>query len=54
MLKTLQKYHTHYFNKLDSQFIELKLIHHQSTKAGQKEIQNTVSEIVLDLLLLSY
>ena len=53
-LKVLQKYHTQYFNKLNLQFIELKLIYHQSTKTDWREIQNTVSEIVSNSLLLPY
>ena len=52
--EVLHKYHVWYFNKLNLQFIELKLICHQSTRADQKEIQNTVSEVILDSLLLLY
>ena len=54
MFKILYEYYAQYLNKSGLQFIELKLIHSQSTKAGQKEIQNTVSEIISDSLLLSY
>ena len=52
--EALHEYHVWYFNKSGSQFIELKLIHHQSTKADWKEIQNMISEVVSDSLLLSY
>ena len=36
VLETLYKYYVWYFNKPGLQFIELKLIHHQSTRAGQR------------------
>ena len=52
--KALQKYHMQYLNKSDPWFIGLRLIHHQLIKTGWKEIQNMVSEIVSDSLLLSY
>ena len=54
MFKALHKYYVQYLNKSDLQFIELKLIHHQLTKAGQKEIQNTVLKIISDSLFLPY
>ena len=54
VLKALQEYHMCYFNKLGPQFVESKLIHHQSTRAGWKEIWNTVSEVVSGSLLLPY
>ena len=53
-LKALYEYHAQYFNKSDLQLIESKLICHQLTKADQKEIQNTVSEIISGSLLLLY
>ena len=53
-LKALYEYHVWYFNKPDLQFIKSKLICHQSTRAGWKEIWNVVSEVVLGSLLLSY
>ena len=54
MLKALQKYHTYYFNKLGSQFIKLKLICHQLTKAGWKKIWNVILKIISGSSFLSY
>ena len=53
-LEALQEYHMCYLNKPGPQFIELKLIHHQSTRADWKEIQNTVLKVVSGSLLLLY
>ena len=54
VLKALQKYHAYHFNKSDLQFIELKLICHQSTRADWKEIWNVILKVVSDSLLLLY
>ena len=53
-LKALYEYHTWYPNKSGLQFIGLKLIHHQSTRAGWKEIWNVISEVIPGSLLLPY
>ena len=52
--KALHEYYAQYFNKSGSQLIRLKLIYHQLIRAGWKEIQNTVSKVISDLLLLFY
>ena len=52
--EVLQEYYVWYFNKSDLQFIELRLICHQSTRAGWKEIWNVISEVVSGSLLLPY
>ena len=54
MLKALQKYYVWYSHKSDLQFMKSKLICHQLTRAGWREIWNVVSEIVSDSLLFPY
>ena len=54
ILKALHKYYAQYSNKINLQFVELKLIHHQSTRTGWKKIWNAVSEVVSGSLLLPY
>ena len=50
----LHEYHMQYLNKPDLQLIELKLIHHQSTKADWKEIKNVILKVIPNSLLLPY
>ena len=54
MSEVLHKYYTWYFNKSGLQFVELKLICYQLTRAGWKEIWNVVSEVVSGSLLFLY
>ena len=52
--EALHEYHAQYLNKPGSWLVGLKLIHHQSTRAGQKEIWNAVLKVIPGSLLLPY